>query len=270
MNEREEQAQKAIGTEEWYDFVGMMAEALPGMHVGGGQATEALLGLCAIEAGSRVLDVGCGGGNTACQIAAAYGARVEGIDLSEVMVGQARARAKRLGLAGRVTFRQGSILDLPYEEGSFDLALVESVLVPLPGDAGQAVREMARVVRPGGRVAANEGTIDPGAPADLQALFAEHPAIHAYFTPESLRALFEGAGLEVTHLKEVRQGEAPSPLRGLGLGQILSFMVRVYPRIVLKLLRDPRFRRASQVDKEVTTRGKEYMGYALIVGRKVG
>ncbi len=47
-------------------------------------------------------------------------------------------------------------------------------------------------------------------------------------------------------------------------------MVKVYPKIVLKLLRDPRFRRASQVDKAVTTRGKEYMGYALIVGRKEG
>jgi SAM-dependent methyltransferase len=162
------------------------------------------------------------------------------------------------------------VLDLPYEDGTFDLALVESVLVPLPGDQGRAVSEMARVVRPGGRVAANEGIIDPDAPADLRALFAEHPAIHGYFTPETLRALFEDAGLEVVHLKEVRQAEAPSPLRGLRLGQVLSFMVRTYPKIVAKMLRDPRFRRANQVDKEVTTRGKEYMGYALIVGQKPG
>jgi ubiquinone/menaquinone biosynthesis C-methylase UbiE len=270
MSESKGKTQKAIGTEEWYDFVGMMAEVLPGMHMGGWQATEALLDLCAIAAGSRALDVGCGGGNTACDIATAYSAHVEGIDLSGVMVEQARARADRQGLADRVTFRQGSVLDLPYEDGTFDLALVESVLVPLPGDQGRAVREMARVVRPGGRVAANEGIIDPAAPADLRAMFAEHPAIHGYFTPETLRALFEDAGLEVVHLVEVRQAEAPSPLRGLGLGQILSFMVRTYPKIVLKMLRDPRFRRANQVDKEVTTRGKEYIGYALIVGQKPG
>jgi ubiquinone/menaquinone biosynthesis C-methylase UbiE len=268
MSEHERTVQKAISTEEWYDFVGQMAPVLPGMHVGGGQATERLLELCDIEAGSRVLDVGCGGGNTACEIATAYGARVEGIDLSQVMVEQARERASRQGLADQVTFRQGSVLDLPYEEGVFDLALVESVLVPLPGNEGQAVREMVRVVRAGGRVAANEGIIDLAAPDDLLALFAEHPAIHGYFTPDSLRTLFEEAGLAVVHMVEVRQGEVPSPLRGLGLGQILSFMVRVYPKIVLKMLRDPRFRRASQVDRAVTTRGQEYTGYALIVGEK--
>ena len=256
MSENEGTTHKAIGTEEWYDFIGQMAEVLPGMHMGGGQATEALLDLCSIEAGSRVLDVGCGGGNTACNIAGTTGARVEGIDLSEVMVAKARERANQQGLADRVTFRQGSVLDLPYEDGTFDLALVESVLVPLPGNEGRAVREMARVVRPGGQVAANEGIVDPTA-----------PAIHGYFTPDSLRALFEDAGLEVVHLKEVRQAEAPSPLRGLGLRQILSFMVRIYPKIVLKMLRDPRFRRASQVDKEIIARGKAYMGYALVVGR---
>ena len=267
MSENEGTTHKAIGTEEWYDFIGQMAEVLPGMHMGGGQATEALLDLCSIEAGSRVLDVGCGGGNTACNIAGTTGARVEGIDLSEVMVAKARERANQQGLADRVTFRQGSVLDLPYEDGTFDLALVESVLVPLPGNEGRAVREMARVVRSGGQVAANEGIVDPTAPADLRALFAEHPAIHGYFTPDSLRALFEDAGLKVVHLKEVRQAEAPSPLRGLGLRQILSFMVRIYPNFVLKMLRDPRFRRASQVDKEIIARGKAYMGYALVVGR---
>ncbi|MGD8245003.1 MAG: hypothetical protein PVI63_07410 [Anaerolineae bacterium] len=45
-------------------------------------------------------------------------------------------------------------------------------------------------------------------------------------------------------------------------------MIRAYPRILLKFLRDPRTREAGRIDDEITKRGKEYMGYVLIVGRK--
>ena len=47
-------------------------------------------------------------------------------------------------------------------------------------------------------------------------------------------------------------------------------MVRVYPRILLKLLRDARFRQGSAINDQITKRSKAYMGYALIVGRKPG
>jgi hypothetical protein len=45
-------------------------------------------------------------------------------------------------------------------------------------------------------------------------------------------------------------------------------MVRVYPKILRKLLRDARFREASRVDDQITKGGKPYMGYTLIVGQK--
>jgi hypothetical protein len=54
----------------------------------------------------------------------------------------------------------------------------------------------------------------------------------------------------------------------MGLRGFLSFMIRTYPRIILKLLRDARFREASRIDSKITKYGKEYMGYALIVGHK--
>ena len=261
-------SQKPIGTREWYDFVGELGPALPAVHLGGLVATRELLQQCELSPASRVLDVGCGPGNTACLIAQEYGSSVVGFDLSEVMIAAARVKAEQLNLTDKVTFRVADIFEMPFEDGSFDVALAESVFTPLPGDKGQALGEMVRVIRPGGRIAINESTFDPETPADVVALFEQHPAFHGHFTPQRLRTLFEDAGLKVIYMRETKQVEAPSVTKQMGLRGLLSFMVRAYPRIVLKLLRDPRLRKVSRIDDQVTKRGKPYMGYTLIVGQK--
>jgi ubiquinone/menaquinone biosynthesis C-methylase UbiE len=270
MIEKNEMSQKPVGTREWYDFIGQLAGALPAIHLGGQDATHALLDLCQLDATSRVLDVGCGPGNTACLIAEQYGSRVLGIDISEVMIAKAEERVRRQGLLDRVEFRVADAFELPFEDDWFDAVIVESVLTPLPGDKKQALAEMVRVVRPGGRIGVNESTVDPSAPPEFLALFAEHPAIYGYFTPQTLRSLFEESGLQVVQMTEVKNVDAPSVLKQMGLSGLLSFMIRVYPKILLKLLRDARFRKASRIDDRITKGGKQYMGYTLIVGQKSG
>ncbi len=270
MIEKGEMSQKPVGTREWYDFVGQLADALPGIHMGGQAATHALLDMCQLDATSQVLDVGCGPGNTACLIAEQYGSRVHGIDISEVMIDKAKERARRQWLMDKVEFRVADAFQLPFENDRFDVVIVESVLTPLPGDKKQALAEMARVVRPGGRIGVNESTVAPSAPPEFLALFAEHPATYGYFTPQTLRGLFEESGLQVIHMTETKNVDAPSPLKEMGLRGLLSFMIRVYPRILLTLLRDARYRRAAKIDDGITKRGKQYMGYTLIVGQKPG
>jgi hypothetical protein len=88
--------------------------------------------------------------------------------------------------------------------------------------------------------------------------------------PQTLRDLFEDAGLQVIEMVEAEVGESASARQVLGLRGLLSFMIRVYPKILLKLLRDARFRKASRVDGEIMKRWKKYMGYTLIVGEKPG
>jgi len=268
MMKEDAASRKPLGTREWYDFIGHLADALPGLHLGGQEATRTLLDVCQIDATSRVLDVGCGSGTTACLIAEQYGASVRGIDISEVMIAKAEERARRQGLLNKVEFRVADVFRLPFEDDSFDVVVVESVLIPLPGDKKQALTEMIRVVRPGGRIGANESTVDPSAPPEFLDLFAEHPAIYGHFTAQTLRRLFEESGLQVVHVAEAKSVEAPDALKQLGLRGLLSFMIRVYPKILLTLLRDARFRKASRIDDEITKRGKQYMGYTLIVGRK--
>ncbi|MDY6875105.1 MAG: methyltransferase domain-containing protein [Chloroflexota bacterium] len=270
MTGKNEMSQKPVGTREWYDFIGQLADALPGVHMGGQDATHALLGMCQLDATSRVLDVGCGPGNTACLIAEQYDSRVQGVDISEVMIAKAEERARRQGLINKVEFRVADAFQLPFEDDRFDAVIVESVLTPLPGDKKQALAEMVRVARPGGRIGVNESTVAPSAPPELLALFDEHPAIHGYFTPGTLRDLLEESGLQVVHMTETKNVDAPSVIKDMGLGGLLSFMIRVYPKILLKLLRDVRFRRAARIDDGVTKHGKQYMGYTLIVGQKPG
>jgi ubiquinone/menaquinone biosynthesis C-methylase UbiE len=270
MSEKDQVSRRPVGTREWYDFIGQLAEVLPGIHMGGQEATQALLDMCQLDSESHVLDVGCGPGATSCFIAQQYGSRVQGIDISEVMITEAKERAGRQGLLDRVEFRVADVFQLPFEDNSFDAAIVESVLVPLPGDKKQALMEIMRVIRPGGRIGVNESTVDPSAPPEYLALLDEHPAIYGYFTPQTLRSLIEESGLQVVHMTEAEHVETPSPVKEMGFRGLLSFIFRAYPKIVLKLLRDARFRKATRIDDQITKRGKSYMGYCLIVGQKPG
>jgi ubiquinone/menaquinone biosynthesis C-methylase UbiE len=98
----------------------------------------------------RVLDVGCGTGNLTLALTETPAfERVTGVDFSSVYIEHARQRT----MDPRVAFQTGDACALPLESGSFDHALSMLVLQFIP-EAERAVREMRRVTRPGGTVAA--------------------------------------------------------------------------------------------------------------------
>jgi len=68
--------EKEITTREWYDFIGGVADVIPAIHLGGEEATRDLLAMLALSPSTRVLDIGCGSGHTACMTAKTYGSRV--------------------------------------------------------------------------------------------------------------------------------------------------------------------------------------------------
>jgi demethylmenaquinone methyltransferase/2-methoxy-6-polyprenyl-1,4-benzoquinol methylase len=100
--------------------------------------------LARVGPGTRALDVATGTGDLAIELAS-RGGDVVGSDFSEGML--ARARAKAPGL----TWEQADAMALPYPDDSFDAATVGFGARNF-GDLGEGLREMARVVRPGGRV----------------------------------------------------------------------------------------------------------------------
>lgn len=117
------------------------------------QVARGLVEVAGPRPGERVLDIATGTGTAAFAIAAAVGdgGSVVGVDIAEGMLAKARAKAAAGGVAN-VEFRREDATRLPFEDGSFDLAVAASCLFFMP-DKRAAVKEWARVVRPGGKVA---------------------------------------------------------------------------------------------------------------------
>jgi len=156
-----------------------------------------------LEAGASVLDVCCGTGASALPAAAAVGpgGRVLGVDLSEKLLGI--ARAKSVGLP-QVEFRQGDMEQLDALGETFDAVVCVFGIFFLP-DMPAALRKLAGRVGPGGSLAVTTWgprLFEPGNSAFWAAIRAESPELDRAFNPwdriaepQAVRALFEEAGM---------------------------------------------------------------------------
>jgi demethylmenaquinone methyltransferase/2-methoxy-6-polyprenyl-1,4-benzoquinol methylase len=122
---------------------------------------RALVRALAAAPGERVLDVATGTGMVAAELLA-RGCTVVGIDQSAEMLAVARARFA--ADAARVRWIQGQAEALPFDDGSFD-ALTFTYLLRYVDDPAATMRELARVIRPGGRIASLEFGLPPWPPA---------------------------------------------------------------------------------------------------------
>jgi ubiquinone/menaquinone biosynthesis C-methylase UbiE len=102
--------------------------------------------------GARVLDIGTGPGRVPLAIAEAQPTlQVQGVDLSDEMIAHARQLAADAGLADRVSFEVGDVVDLPHHDDTFDL-IVSSLSQHHWRDVEGGIRELSRVLRPTGQV----------------------------------------------------------------------------------------------------------------------
>ncbi|WP_439576808.1 class I SAM-dependent methyltransferase [Elioraea sp.] len=125
------------------------------IHMGGLAATDALAAMAGITAGGRVLDIGSGVGGPARAIASRFGAVVCGIELSEALHDTATRLTALVGLTGQVRLVHGSALALPFDDGSFDVAVMQHVAMQIT-EKDRLFAEAARVVKPGGCLALHE------------------------------------------------------------------------------------------------------------------
>src|SRR5262249_20348016 len=158
--------------------------------------------------GLRWIDVGCGtGAFTELLVKCCAPLEVEGVDPSEAQLSFARARS-----VGQIAkFQRGDALALPFPQAKFDAAVMALVIFFLP-DPAEGVAEMARVVCPGGTVAAYVWDMGGGGhPLELMHTEMKAMGFPAPLPPrsdvtglEALRQLWRGAALDEIEAREIR------------------------------------------------------------------
>jgi arsenite methyltransferase len=166
------------------------------LHPGGATLTDRLID--GLEAGpdSLVADVACGPGASALQATRRTGCRVIGVDLSVASIERARAAAVAAGLDGRASFVVGDAERLPLDDASVGGVLCECALCTFP-DKRAATHELARVLRPGARLALSDMTAEPDRlPDELRSLDAWVACVGDARPLDELATLLADAGFE--------------------------------------------------------------------------
>jgi ubiquinone/menaquinone biosynthesis C-methylase UbiE len=186
-----------------------------------------------VQPGETTLDVACGTGNAAIRAAQA-GAQVTGVDLTPELFDAARAEAAEAGVA--VDWIQGDAEELPFEDHSFDVVLSTFGCMFAPRHA-VAASEIARVLRPGGRMGITAWTPEGGMGSFFRTVGAYMPPPPPIAQPPALwgnedhvRELFAKSGIELEFCRETVE-----PARFESTNQAIEYMsTRFGPMIMAR------------------------------------
>ena len=171
-------------------------------HGGGKAATVRLARLAGLQPGMQVLDVGGGLGGPARTLAAEFGCHVIEIDLTESYVQAAEILTARLGLDDRVTHHVGNALELPFENGTFDVVWTQNSGMNIAAK-DRLYAGFQRVLRPGGLLALQEPMAGPVQPPIFPVMWARDATTSFLPVPAEMRALIEAAGFRARAWEDV-------------------------------------------------------------------
>lgn len=165
-------------------------------HIGGRQATIEFSAQFKPAANTHWLDIGSGLGGPSRYVAHTYNCRITGVDLNEEYVAVAGSLSQRVGLGGKVGYRQVSALALPFGDNTFDGAYMQHVGMNI-ADKAKLFREVHRVLKPGGIFAiydvmrSNDGVFSYPVP------WSSSEETNFVATPATYRALLATEGFEL-------------------------------------------------------------------------
>ena len=172
------------------------------MHIRGSAATDEMQDAVGIGPADRVLDIGCGIGGPARRIAARVGCTVTGIDLTPEFCNCARVLNRCVGLEDRLEIVEGNALDMPFAPESFDVAVTLHAAMNI-ADKAQLYREIARVLRSGGRFALYDVMQGPGGDVRYPVPWATTSGTSHLAPPETVRALLTAVGFETLRFDDL-------------------------------------------------------------------
>ncbi len=127
------------------------------LHVGGAPASIKLLQKAHLAENELVLDAGCGIGGSSRLMARKFQCRVTGMDLAQEFIDAAEFLTRCTGFEKKIEFKQGSILNMDFQNNTFDSVLCQHVLMNIE-DKKAAIKEFYRVLKPGGKLILHEVT----------------------------------------------------------------------------------------------------------------
>lgn len=172
------------------DFAGMDE-----VHTRGREATVEIAGLTQISSDMAVVDVGCGVGGPARYLASTFGCHVQGIDLTPSFVEAANFLTGLVGLSDKVSFENGSAMDMPYADQSFDLAWTVQMQMNI-SDKAALYAEILRVLKPGGRFVFQDIVAGPDGEITLPVPWASSHSHSHLMAPDALHETIVGAGFD--------------------------------------------------------------------------
>ena len=167
-------------------------------HIRGRESTLEVAELAKLAASDLVLDVGCGLGGTARYLSEKFKCNVVGIDITEEYISIGKKLTEFVGLSDRVELRHGSALNIPYEDERFDIVWTEHVQMNI-ADKNRFYSEIARVLKPGGRLLFHDIFLGLGDPPIYPTPWAENESISALTTGRETRFIIEQVGLKIDH-----------------------------------------------------------------------
>ena len=203
-------------------------------HGGGKAATVRLARLAGLQPGMQVLDVGGGLGGPARTLAAEFGCRVLVVDLTESYVRAAEVLTARLGLDDRVTHHVGNALELPFENGTFDVVWTQNSGMNIAAKDRLYVG-FQRVLHPGGLLALQEPMAGPLQPPIFPVMWASDAATNFLRAPAEMRVLIEAAGFRAQAWEDVTMeiagsgseaGSSTHTIQSLVMGDALADISR--------------------------------------------
>ena len=170
-------------------------------HTRGKESTIEIANLAQLQPHHNVLDVGCGLGGSARYIANQHGCSVVGIDLTDEYIDVANKLTEFVKLTDKVSFKQGSALELPFPSENFDIVWTEHTQMNI-ADKGKFYSELSRVLKPKGRLVFHDVFLGTARSPHYPTPWAEYGSLSSLCTQEEARTAIQKSNLVINEWKD--------------------------------------------------------------------